>query len=177
MRTLSILRHAKSSWDDPALADFDRPLAARGLKAAPAMGRQMRVLGLKPGLVICSPARRTRETAALALDAFGGVASPIAYDERVYEAPGRRLVERLREVEVGVSEVLLIGHNPGLQELTFLLTGGRIPPRFSSLTEKLPTGSLLVFSLPGDGWSAIGEGQATLVQFITPRSLEPTGGR
>lgn len=177
MRTLSILRHAKSSWDDPALADFDRPLAPRGLKAAPVMGRQMRVLGLKPVQVICSPARRTRETAALALEAFGGAVGPIDYDERVYEAPGRRLLERLREVAASVPEILLVGHNPGLQELTVLLTGGRIPPRFSGLTEKLPTGSLLVFSLPGDGWSSIGEGQATLVQFVTPRSLEPTGGR
>lgn len=172
MRTLALFRHAKSSWDDPTLADFDRPLNARGRKAAPLMGRQMRLLSLKPALVVCSPARRTRETASLALKAYGGPPLEIAYDERLYEASADDLLERLREIEAATPEVLLIGHNPGLENFAHRLMGGRIPERFSKLAEKLPTGALLVFSIPGDDWQSIGGSPAALIQFVTPKSLE-----
>jgi phosphohistidine phosphatase len=172
MRTLSLLRHAKSSWDDPTLADFDRPLNARGRRAAPVMGRHMRAIGLAPDHVLCSPAVRTRETARLALESLGLPELAVTYDDSIYEASHEALLARLGRVPATASHVLLIGHNPGLHELTLDLLDGRIPAAQKRLGEKLPTGALVVLALDIAAWSAIRRGCGRLQHHATPRELD-----
>lgn len=172
MRTLSLLRHAKSSWDDNALTDFERPLAPRGEAAAPLMGRHMRDIGLAPDLVICSAALRTRETARLALAEFGGDAPPIVYDERIYEASTADLLSRLQEVDAAIEHVLMIGHNPGLQRLVLQLTGGRLGADAAQIAEKLPTGALVVMALDIARWEDLKDGVGRVTHYMTPRRLQ-----
>src|SRR5271154_5359778 len=112
MKTVYLLRHAKSSWDDTSLPDFERPLNKRGEKSAPVVGEEMKKRGVKPDLVICSPAKRTKQTAKLALKE-AKIDSEILYDERVYLATDSQLLSLLKELNDKVRSVLLIGHNPG----------------------------------------------------------------
>ncbi|MEZ5817164.1 MAG: histidine phosphatase family protein [Hyphomicrobiaceae bacterium] len=172
MRTLSLLRHAKSSWDDATLDDFDRPLAPRGRKAAPLMGRHMRDLGLAPDLVLCSSAARTRETAKLALGEFDDNRLPISHDSAIYEASLSSLIARLRTVDDGVRHLLMIGHNPGLQDLVLCLVGGRLDAAHETIAEKLPTAALVVLDLDIADWSAIGPGCGRITHFATPKLLK-----
>jgi phosphohistidine phosphatase len=172
MRTLSIFRHAKSSWDNERLADFDRPLAQRGLKAARRMGRHMREIGLAPNRVVCSPAVRTRETAALALAELGRADLEIAYDGALYEAEVPVLMGRLAAVGDGISHLLLIGHNPGLQELALTLAGDVRSPERAAIARKLPTAALVVLELAIEGWRDIRPECGRIVHFMTPRGLE-----
>jgi phosphohistidine phosphatase len=122
VKRLLLLRHAKSSWDNPARADFERPLNERGRRAAPLVGRFMREQQLRPDLILCSPAERARQTAALVAEA-AGLDAPLRYDERIYEATAARLVEVVTQTEETAGELLLVGHNPGMEELLELLTG------------------------------------------------------
>ncbi len=172
MKTLSILRHAKSSWSDLALPDFERPLAPRGWKAAPLMGRHMRSIGLSPDKVLCSTAVRTRETANLALAEVGARDLPIVYDAAIYEASAPALMERLRRLEPEIDHLLMIGHNPGLQDLILSLTGERLEGPYATIADKLPTGALVVVDLTIDDWSQVGRGCGTVRHFATPRQLE-----
>ncbi|MDX2156109.1 MAG: histidine phosphatase family protein [Hyphomicrobiaceae bacterium] len=166
MLILSILRHAKSSWDDEGLADFERPLATRGREAAPRMGRHLRDIGLQPDLVLCSSAVRARETARLV-----GLSSPIAYERELYAASASELLERLHRIPRGTRSVLLIGHNPGLHELALQLIGGMPPPEHARLADKLPTTALLVLALDGTDWGRIRPAGARVVHYVTPRDL------
>src|ERR1051326_1722475 len=122
MKRLLLMRHAKSSWGDSSLADFERPLNERGRKAAPLVGRFMRRRKLRPALILCSRAERARQTAALVVEA-ARLDSPLRYDERIYEATPARLAEVVSQVEETVGELLLVGHNPGLAGLLELLAG------------------------------------------------------
>jgi len=171
VKTLSLLRHAKSSWDDEALSDFDRPLAPRGETAAPLMGRHMRDIGLKPDLVICSSSARTRQTAKLALKELGIPKLKVVYDDAIYEASTNDLLARLQQVKATVGHVLMIGHNPGLQRLVLLLTDGRLEGESAVIAEKLPTGALAVLDLDVGDWTKIGRGCGTVTHFATPRKL------
>src|SRR5690349_9772479 len=111
MRRLFLLRHAKSSWEDPDLADRDRPLAPRGRRAAKAIGEYVRREGIAPALVLCSSSRRTRET----LDRLGlGGGVPTLIEDELYGASARALLGRLQQVDDGVESVLLVAHNPGI---------------------------------------------------------------
>src|SRR2546421_2803791 len=121
MKTLLLLRHAKSSWADPGQPDFERPLNERGRASAPVMGRFLARRMLKPDVVVCSPAERARETAALALEA-AELSPPMRYDTRIYEAGAARLVEVVREIAEPAASAMLVGHNPGMEELITLLT-------------------------------------------------------
>src|ERR1700682_1700292 len=112
MKTLLLLRHAKSSWKDDAVKDFDRPLNQRGLKAAPSVGRRMRKRKLEPDLVLSSPAERARQTTELVLES-GGLETELRYDERIYEATGARLFEIVAQIEDDANIAMLVGHNPG----------------------------------------------------------------
>jgi phosphohistidine phosphatase len=171
MKMLSILRHAKSSWDEAALTDFERPLAPRGRKAAPLMGRHMREIGIAPDLVLCSAAVRTRETASLALQELGDPQPPVTYDINIYEATADVLMATLRGVPSEVGHVLLIGHNPGLQNLILALTGGRLQGRHAEIAEKLPTAALVLMELAIPDWQRIGRDCGTVRHFSTPRQL------
>ncbi|MGE0699853.1 MAG: histidine phosphatase family protein [Hyphomicrobiaceae bacterium] len=171
MRTLSLLRHAKSSWDDERLADVERPLAPRGSKAAPRMGRHMREIGVVPDLVLCSPARRTRETADLVLPCLAGPPPRLLHDPAIYEATVEELMAVLRRVGPEVAHALLIGHNPGLQELAIVLTEGTDSEDRRAIAEKLPTTALVVIDLAITDWGEISGGKGRIRHLATPRML------
>jgi phosphohistidine phosphatase len=169
MRVLYLLRHAKSAWDDAAVEDHDRPLAARGRRAARAMAKHFRGLGADPELILCSSAERTRETLDLLMPGFA--AAPIVAVERgLYLAGAEAMLARLRGVEDPVERVLLIGHNPGLHELALLLAqAGRAKLR-APLARKFPTAALASYALES-GWSALGPETARLDAYVTPAEL------
>ncbi|MBI1238675.1 MAG: histidine phosphatase family protein [Alphaproteobacteria bacterium] len=173
MKTLLILRHAKSSWDDD-LPDKDRPLAKRGHAAAPAMGRYIAQQGYEPDLILCSTARRTLETLDLVMPALGRRVS-VLYEEPLYLAEAKSLLERVRWVEDTVETVMIVGHNPGLEELALLLCGMPIEPaereRIAAIKEKFPTAALAVFTFAAKHWRTIGPGRGRLVDFKRPRDL------
>ncbi|MFJ4846392.1 MULTISPECIES: SixA phosphatase family protein [unclassified Streptomyces] len=165
-RHLVLLRHAKSAWP-PDVPDHDRPLGARGRRDAPAVGRWLRENKHIPDLVVCSTAVRTRETWELAADALGGRAEPrVAYDERLYAATARALLDVLRETPDGVRTVLLVGHNPGVQDLALRLAGGGASEALLRAADKFPTSALAVLTAAGP-WPALD--QAHLDDFAIPR--------
>lgn len=159
MKTLFILRHAKSSWDSPDLADFDRPLNERGLRAAPFIGNLMRERALRVDLILSSPARRAAQTAAMVKEA-AGFAAGIRYDERIYEASPISLLYLLAESDDAPGSVLLVGHNPGLEGLIKILTGGIQP---------MPTAALAEIELSIDAWREIAAGSGKLISVVRPK--------
>ncbi|HKQ53525.1 MAG TPA: histidine phosphatase family protein [Pyrinomonadaceae bacterium] len=161
MKRLLLLRHAKSSWDDARLADFDRPLNGRGRKAAPLMGDFMRERGLWPDLIISSPAQRARETIALVLEA-AGFETELRYDERIYEATAGRLVEVIEGVEDDRQEVMLVGHNPGFENLLAHLTGE---------SRRVPTAALARIRLDAEKWMEAGSRGGRLEWLVKPKEL------
>jgi len=166
MPNLYLLRHAKSSWDDPGSNDRDRPLSPRGRRAAERLAEHLRAEGVHPDLVLCSPAVRARQTLARVRRALGD--PKVTFDEILYAADAERLLARLRTVPAGVETVLLIGHNPGLQDLALdLAAEGR---GLRKLRAKLPTGALVSLSFEG-AWSDLGPGRAVLAGFVVPREL------
>jgi phosphohistidine phosphatase len=167
MGRLYLLRHAKSSWDDPALADFERPLAPRGRKAAKRIADHAAREGIRPELVICSPAARARETLERVAPGLGE--PEVEFDERLYGATEDELLARLREVPSSVGSVLLVGHNPGTAQLLALLVGTGRP-----LPAEVPTGALASLSFP-TGWGDLGPGLASLDAFVVPRELGSPG--
>ncbi|MGG5807757.1 SixA phosphatase family protein [Falsiroseomonas sp. CW058] len=172
MRQLLLLRHAKSSWDDPRLSDHARPLNARGRRAAAGMAAAMRDLGLAPDLVLVSSARRTLQTLE-ALAPLDG--SPLVEPmDDLYLAPWPRLLDVLRGVRETVRSVLLIGHNPGLHELAMALPGpaamGAGTPAARRLAEGYPTASLSEFAIALP-WHLLEPGNARLLRFLTPSEL------
>lgn len=169
-RTLLLLRHAKSSWDDPSLADFDRPLAGRGREAAPRLGAEMARRGWPPDLAIVSPALRTRQTWDLAAAALPR-RPDVTFDRAIYEAPATRILDAIRAVPDRVSTLLVVGHNPGLEELAALLTGpDSEPDALARMQEKFPTGALARLTFDGR-WPGLARGTAMLQDFATPRDL------
>ena len=174
MLTLLLLRHAKSSWEFPALADYDRPLAKRGLKAAPRMGAEIASLGLRPDVVLCSGAKRTRETLDLVLAALGQPAPEVVYDDAIYMAPPTGIVQILRRQPAGPgapATIMVVGHNPGLEELAELLVGTGEETLRDIMEEKFPTCALAVVTFDADAWADIAPGTGTLARFLTPARL------
>jgi phosphohistidine phosphatase len=161
MRTLLLLRHAKSSWDDPALRDFDRPLSKRGRKAAPLIGRFMLKREIRPGLVISSPAKRAKKTAALVIKSAQLETKP-RLDERVYEASAIQLLEVISQIETGAAEVMLVGHNPGLEDLLLTLTGE---------VRQMPTAALARVALDIERWSDARDASGQLEWLVKPKEL------
>jgi phosphohistidine phosphatase len=174
MLTLSLLRHAKSSWDEPALDDYDRPLAKRGKKAAPEIGAALAAMGLRPDLVLCSGAVRARETLDLVLSKLGGPAPEIVYDEALYMATPAGLLARLRKVAARADaprHVMLVGHNPGLEELALMLVGSGGADDRARMAEKFPTAALAVIAFNTESWAKVRPGAGRLEHFITPKRL------
>lgn len=171
MRRLLLLRHAKSDWPD-GVADPERPLGARGRADAPRMGAYMAAENLIPDHVLVSPARRTRETWELVGAALPQVVE-MASEPRLYEASAARLVAVLREQPRAVHTLMLVGHNPGLQDLSDLLVAsGPIRP-IEQMAEKFPTGALAVIDIPVDDWAELAPASGRLDRFVTPRSRAP----
>ncbi|MFN3370605.1 MAG: SixA phosphatase family protein [Sphingomonadaceae bacterium] len=175
MKHLSLLRHAKSSWDDPVERDFDRPLNGRGHRAARRMGEWLRDQQLAFGAVVASPALRIRQTVEDVEAALGHRLAP-AWDRRVYMASAATLLEIVRETDEAVDHLLLIGHNPGLEDLLLLLTEGADCDLRREAEVKYPTAAFATLELPVERWSAVSEGGARLVRFVRPRDLDPTLG-
>ena len=142
MLTLSLLRHAKSSWKNPSLPDRERPLSTRGVADAPVMGRAMTERGIDPELVLCSSARRTVDTLALVLPELK-VEPKVLYEDALYHASPAEMLDMLRGLQPGSRHVMIVGHNPGLEELVLQLTGER---------QDLPTAALAQIVLPIDQW-------------------------
>lgn len=167
MKRLYLLRHAKSSWKDPGLADHDRPLAGRGRRAAKAVARHLREQGIDPELVLCSPARRARETLERIEPALGRGA--VRVERELYGAGADALLEHLRGVPDAVGSVLVIGHNPGLQQLALGLA--RPAPAVEELEMKYPTAGLASLVFEGPSWRDLDRGSAELAGFVRPRDL------
>jgi phosphohistidine phosphatase len=170
-KQLVLLRHAKSSWDDPFLADFDRPLAKRGRKAGKRLVGWLRKQAIQPDLVLCSPAARTRETLDLIADALGPAAR-IVYEKSLYLAETDALIARLRAVEGPARCVMVIGHNPGMQDLAVALLRPAAKKSRAKLSEKFPTAAVACFDLPIAMWADLQPGAATLTKFVRPADLD-----
>lgn len=175
MKQLTLLRHAKSAWDDPVTRDIDRPLNARGRRAAIAVGQAMRAAALRFDVVIASPARRVMETIEEIEVGFGRALEP-EYDERIYLASKAQLLELVRQTDDGASSLLMIGHSPGLENLALSLTDPNQGGLRDLLDEKYPTGALAQIDFPAEQWRKVGQATGTLVRFIRPRDLDPALG-
>lgn len=160
LKRIWLLRHAKSSWDDPALPDHDRPLAPRGRRAGKRMARWFAESGVRPDLVRCSTALRARAT--LDLVHAGLDAPPVELDARLFHASLAELLDLLRATDEDVDDLMLIGHNPGLHDLACSLA----PPG----PETLPTAALAELRL-AERWPDLRPGCATLVGLVLPRAL------
>jgi phosphohistidine phosphatase len=158
---LLLLRHAKSSWDDPGVLDHDRPLAPRGRRASRAIGSYLREHEIPISLVLCSSALRARETVEL-VDPGG----ELQIEEELYGASAHQLLERLRRIPWGVDVVMLVGHNPSIEQLARDLAAN--PDQLAG--RKYPTGGLAWFSFTGP-WHSLGRAGAELTTFVTPREL------
>jgi phosphohistidine phosphatase len=168
---LLLLRHAKSAWDDPRLDDHDRPLAFRGWRAAALIAPELAKQRID--LVACSPALRARQTLEAVVEADGLPANAtVVYPPALYGATGSHLLFAVRRSAGTAATVLLIGHNPGMQDLALGLAGHGDAPLLRALESKFPTAALATLELPqGLEWGELSWGAATLVGFVTPRGL------
>ena len=166
MRTVHLLRHAKSSWDEAELADRERPLAPRGRRDAARMADQLAELDAPPNLVLCSSAVRTQQTLELVRPALGQAAVEVSDD--LYGADAGHLLARLGELPDEIGSVLVIGHNPGMQDLALeLAAGGAQRPQ---LEAKFPTCALATLEFQGR-WGDLAAGACQLTGFVVPREL------
>lgn len=162
MKELLVLRHAKSSWADGTLPDHDRPLQARGERDAPRMGRLLQAEGLLPDLIVTSTARRARDTAGLAA-AAAGYQGEIEETHSFYHASPHAYLDRLRTLPPGVERVLVVGHNPGMEELVEVLTG---------VQERFPTAALAQVTLPIVSWEDLAfHTEGELLNFWRPKGI------
>jgi phosphohistidine phosphatase len=165
---LWLLRHAKSSWDEADLADHDRPLAPRGERDAVRMSAYLDQESIRPALVVCSSGLRARQTLAGVLAGLG-TELEVRIEPELYRFDATALLDRLQSIPGDVSSVMLVGHNPAIQDLTLLLAG-----RGSGLGDvegKFPTCALAEIELPPMAWHDVGPGVGTLTRFVTPKSF------
>lgn len=170
MNVLYLLRHAKSSWVDSGLRDHDRPLAPRGRRATTRLAGHVRRRRIEPDLVLCSSARRAVET----LDGIRGAlhANHVIVEEALYGASAAQLLARLGRVDDDVRSVMVVGHNPGLEDLVVMLAGDGDDEAMAAVRRKLPTGALVTLSCPALGWNKLGPGGAHLESLVCPADLE-----
>ncbi|TVR60801.1 MAG: histidine phosphatase family protein [Gemmatimonadales bacterium] len=169
-RTIHLLRHAKSSWDDPGLADLRRPLAARGRRAAKAVRAHLEEEGIVPDVILCSPATRTRQT----LDGISGAVDgvPVQIEEGIYFGGELAVLGLLRSLPRSCRSVMVIGHNPTLEELAVDLLDPDQDhhPSVDRMRGKYPTAALATFET-SDQWSHLEPGGCRLVSFVRPKDL------
>ncbi len=171
MKTIYLLRHAKSTDKDTPLADVDRPLSERGETDAAAMAGYMAKAGIEPALVLCSSAKRARDTLTGVLPALGRKPAPILEDG-LYHADAGGLLRRLCEVDDAIPSVMLVGHNPAIEELARKLADVGDTQARARLMEKFPTGALAVLEADAASWREIKKTRARLTAFIRPRDLD-----
>lgn len=176
MRTLYLLRHAKSDWDDPRLADHDRSLSPRGQRAAATMANYWAARKggpPRPDLVVCSTAVRARATLDIVSAAWNGDPPPVTFDRSIYLCGEELLLDRVRALPDSAGSVLLVGHNPDFHLLARDLCGRGDAALRAALAAKLPTGSLVEMAIPdATAWRDLRWGMATLTGFTRPRDLE-----
>lgn len=167
MKRLYLVRHAKSSWKNPELDDFDRPLNKRGKRDAPLMGQRLREANVRPDLIISSPAKRARKTAKIIAAQIEYPGKKIQWTESLYAAGTLTLLQILHKIEDSVEQLMLVGHNPGLTLLAELLT--------SEAVDNIPTSGAFALDLDIESWSQTGEGSGIPVFFDYPKkhSQEP----
>ena len=170
MRTLLLLRHAKSSWENAGLADVDRPLAPRGRRVAPLMARRMVEQGWVPDLVLCSQALRVRQTWQLMAPLLGE-AIPCKTLRSLYPGAPSRLLMALHRAPPEAGTLLLIGHNPGLEMLATDLCGRGSEQALARMSAKFPTAGLAVIRFDGDDWSDLASGGGRLEAFVRPKDV------
>ena len=162
MKTLLLLRHAKSSWDDISLRDFERPLAKRGERDAPRMGQELKMHAPLPDLIISSPATRARQTIE-AVVRTSGISSRLEFNESIYGASSAELMKLIRRLPDSVNCAMLVGHNPGFEELASRLTD----------TETvMPTAALVCMEFQIDNWNDLADGAGKLNWLLTPKKLK-----
>ena len=169
VRTLHLMRHAKSSWDDTTIPDHDRPLAPRGARAARRIAAHLPSAGIRPALVLCSSARRTLQTLEALRPAFGETAE-VSIESELYGADASEILERLRTIDPEIPEVLVIAHNPGLQDLAIELASEGDAALLEQLRAKFPTGALATFDFQVS-WAELGPGHAHLTHLVTPKQI------
>lgn len=175
MKTLTLLRHAKSGWDDPVQRDFDRPLNPKGRRAAATVGRYLRREHVSLDQIIASPALRVQQTLEEVAGGFGRTIAPV-WDRRIYLASAATLLDVVRGLADELPSALLVGHNPGLEDLVLMLVPDTAPGLRDVVEEKYPTASIAELALSVDRWVEVAAGSATLNRFIRPRDLDPSLG-
>lgn len=170
MKRILLLRHAKSSHDDPQAADFDRPLNQRGQGAAPLMGSHMAARDWLPERVLCSAARRARDTVE-GLWRDWPRQPPALVESALYQATAGDLLERLKRLPDGDGSVLVVGHNPAIHQVALDLAGSGDPETYAALRAKFPTAALAVLDAEVDHWGELGPGRAELIAFVRPKDL------
>ena len=175
MKILTLLRHAKSAWDDPVERDFDRPLNGRGRRAAHRMGRYMRDEALAFDHVVASPALRVQQTIAGVEDGFGRALSPV-YDRRIYMASAATLLDIVQAIDDRHASVLMVGHNPGLEDLVLMLVPESAAGLRDEVEIKYPTATLAELRFDVPAWAGIEEHRGTLARFMRPRELDASLG-
>ncbi len=170
MKTLTVLRHAKSSWDDQKLDDFDRPLNARGWKAARRVGRELKQRKIKFDFGLASPAARVRETIDGFIQGYGQPDFEIRFEPKIYEATVGTLFELIRGLPERAAAPLLIGHNPGLERLVVELTqDGKL---HDQVAEKFPTAAMAMIELSAEQWDEVQPGSGEIAELIIPKDLD-----
>lgn len=169
-KTLLLLRHAKSSWSAPAHSDFERPLNRRGERAAAVIGIMMKQEEIVPDFILCSSARRTLQTRDV-IRPYLPRNCRFEESSRIYEASVQVIFDVLSELPDTVQIPLIIGHNPGLQQLTVSLCGVAGGNELMKVQEKFPTGALATIELDVDIWSDIAPGKGQLRRFVSPKDL------
>ncbi len=176
MRRLMLLRHAKSSWNDADIDDIDRPLAPRGRKAAPLIGRHMSRAGLLPDLVLCSSALRARQTWELVVaewdSAIAAGAPRLEMRASLYLAPPGEILLMLQRLDDRIGTVMVIGHNPGMAALARQLAATGDPRGLNAINAKFPTAALAVITFDVDHWRALAPGRGCLQSFVRPKDLK-----
>jgi len=169
MKTLFVMRHAKAERDSDTGRDFDRPLAKRGWHDAEAVGREMRVRGLAPDAVLASPARRAAETVTAFASGYGEIEPE--FEPGIYNAPADRLIEIVRNAGDGAEHLLIVGHNPGFQELVLRLAGDDPGEHAGHIAVGFPTAAIAAVELTVGRWREIAERSGRIVDLILPRNL------
>lgn len=176
MKTLTLLRHAKSGMGEPGQRDFDRTLNTKGQRAAATMGRHWKGLGAGFDAVIASPAQRVIDTIEHFQRGFGPLPA-IGYDKRAYLASAPGLIDLIHAADDAHGRLLLVGHNPGLEDLVLALVPDRADDRLrDDVEEKFPTASVAELHFAGERWADVAENGAMLARFVRPRDLDPALG-
>ncbi|MBK6679775.1 MAG: histidine phosphatase family protein [Ignavibacteriales bacterium] len=164
MKTIYLVRHAKSDWDDPSIRDFDRPLNKRGKNNAPAMGKLLKQQGIIPELVITSTAMRAKTTAELVTAEIGIKPDKMVYEKELYLASAQEIFLLIKETPPEYNSVMIVAHNPGITELLNRLTGG------NNFVANIPTCGVAELQFEGE-WNKLASGKCLLEKFLVPKEV------